>query len=187
MGLYDIIPSIIMILLVALFLFLICETTLSFVFYFTGFLLVITLINVWYLIRSKVDTTDKEYSKGNMNPSNIRFNDSDTINTNPINTGIYRNLVYNDDDNKYNNYNNNKYKDDNNKYEDGNKNKNLTIIETLLSTLSSNRSNNSINSDTSTNKYPVVSFIQDPDNPDNPDNSKKSIYPKLNNLQFFKK
>ncbi len=38
-----------MILLVALFLFLICETTLSFVFYFTGFLLIITLVNIWYL------------------------------------------------------------------------------------------------------------------------------------------
>ena len=46
MGFNNIIPSIIMILLVALFLFLICETTLSFVFYFTGFLLVITLINI---------------------------------------------------------------------------------------------------------------------------------------------
>ncbi len=30
-----------------------CETTLSFIFYFTGFLLVITLINIWYLTTSK--------------------------------------------------------------------------------------------------------------------------------------
>ena len=38
-----------MVTVVAIFLFLICETTLSFVFYFTGFLLVLTLVNLWYL------------------------------------------------------------------------------------------------------------------------------------------
>lgn len=45
----DILPTLIMVTVVALFLFLICETTISFVFYFTGFLLVLTLINLWYL------------------------------------------------------------------------------------------------------------------------------------------
>ena len=45
----DILPTLIMVGIVAIFLFLICETTISFVFYFTGFLLIITLINLWYL------------------------------------------------------------------------------------------------------------------------------------------
>ena len=45
----DILPTLIMVTVVAIFLFLICETTISFVFYFTGFLLVLTLVNLWYL------------------------------------------------------------------------------------------------------------------------------------------
>lgn len=49
-----------------------CETTLSFIFYFTGFLLVITLINVWYLTTSKT----QEYGRGSMNR-----NDNDINNT----------------------------------------------------------------------------------------------------------
>lgn len=42
-----------MVLIVAIFLFLICETTLSFVFYFTGFLLILTLVNLWYLSKPR--------------------------------------------------------------------------------------------------------------------------------------
>lgn len=45
----DVLPTLIMVTVVAIFLFLICETTISFVFYFTGFLLVLTMVNLWYL------------------------------------------------------------------------------------------------------------------------------------------
>lgn len=54
----DVLPTLIMVTVVAIFLFLICETTISFVFYFTGFLLVLTMVNLWYLAsrRKTIDT-----------------------------------------------------------------------------------------------------------------------------------
>jgi len=74
MSFYNVIPSLIMVLLVALFLFLLCETTISFVFYFTGFLLILTLINIWYISRPKsVQPTMPEEI------NNVRFYGGETM------------------------------------------------------------------------------------------------------------
>ncbi len=60
----DILPSLIMVTIVAIFLFLICETTISFVFYFTGFLLVLTLVNLWYLSSSRRQVPNVQFECG---------------------------------------------------------------------------------------------------------------------------
>lgn len=51
--LIHVLPTLIMIVVVAIFLFLICETTISFIFYLTGFLLILTLVNLWYMAAAR--------------------------------------------------------------------------------------------------------------------------------------
>ena len=53
MWLKSIIPTLIMVLVVALLLFLLCDTCTSFVFYMSGFLMLITLFNLFYLSKEQ--------------------------------------------------------------------------------------------------------------------------------------
>lgn len=75
----EIILPLIMVLIVAIFLFLICETTISFVFYFTGFLLVLTLINLWYITRNTYRPRREPYIVGGETLISKRERDEQTM------------------------------------------------------------------------------------------------------------